>query len=441
MTTTGEKGPQEGPFAKAALDLYRHGLAVIPVGGKDGKKPLVSWGNWKLPPGHDFLRKLITRLGAANVGVIAHLSGVTIIDVDDHALVDAMIQRFGDTPLKIATPSGGAHLWYRHDGERQVIRLEGMKVDVKGVGCFVVVPPSVRPSGPHAGKTYEFLSGSWQDLERLPKVQPGSLPIVDRNTGYGPKPEPLRAVKEGRRNTFLHRLLLHQARACDDFDALWDVARTINDDFDSPLADAEVEKTTRSAWDYESTGNNWVGTEARIIFTESQLNVLKENPDALTLRAVLQAAHEPRVEPFAVCPKAMARNDVIPGWGRRRYAKARDWLVHRGFLIVVHEGGNGAHDKWLFTLSSPIPEKGAPYGPNINKHPPPALRDDSDNLNSIPVAATTHIGGSIGCSGIYRIRGSGPYSRGRGRDRRLRDKGSGKTRLRLTRQSMTQEGL
>ncbi len=32
----------------------------------------------------------------------------------------------------------------------------------------------------------------------------------------------------------------------------------------------------------------------------------------------------------------------------------------------------------------PLPETGAPYGPNINKHSLPALRDDSDNLNSIP---------------------------------------------------------
>jgi len=34
-------------------------------------------------------------------------------------------------------------------------------------------------------------------------------------------------------------------------------------DFDTPLPDTEVVRATNSAWQYEATGNNWVGRKAR----------------------------------------------------------------------------------------------------------------------------------------------------------------------------------
>ena len=105
-------------FGNAALSLNQHGLAVIPLGGSDGKKPLLAWGTWRHRPGSKFLTELIQRYADANVGVVTQLSGVTVVDIDDPKLIDPMIRRFGDTPLKIGTPSGGVHLWYRMNGER-----------------------------------------------------------------------------------------------------------------------------------------------------------------------------------------------------------------------------------------------------------------------------------------------------------------------------------
>ena len=70
-----------------------------------------------------------------------------------------MIERFGDTPLKTRTPSGGCHLWYRHNGEPGGLSPH-IPVQLKAAGGFVVVPPSVRPSGPHADRLYEFVEGT-----------------------------------------------------------------------------------------------------------------------------------------------------------------------------------------------------------------------------------------------------------------------------------------
>jgi Bifunctional DNA primase/polymerase, N-terminal len=181
-----------GPFRDAAPDLLARGLAVVPCGSADGKVPLVEWGKWTKRPGLRFVEKLMRRHPSANIGIVTGcLSGITLVDCDGD--VDVMIACCGDTPLKVRTPRGGVHLYYRFAGERCAdLRTEGLKVDVKAAGGFAVVPPSVRPDGPYAGRAYEFLAGSWGDLSRLPAARPGSLPAVEVGMN---QPARLRAVR------------------------------------------------------------------------------------------------------------------------------------------------------------------------------------------------------------------------------------------------------
>ena len=349
MSNLASNDAETGPFGHAALTLRQYGLAIIPFGGEDGKTPLVKWGNWKRPPGRDPLAKLAKQHPFSNIGVICHLSNVTVVDVDDPTLRDSIVLRCGDTPLITGTPSGGNHFWYRHNGERcaNLRESDGIAVDIKGAGGFVVVPPSLRPNGPYAGTPYKFIAGSWEDLKRLPNLQSGALSHERENEGDF---DPLKAVKTGRRNSFLFKLLLQQATACDDFDALLDVARSINEDFDPPLPDAEVVKTAGNAWGYEERGSNWAGREAQVVIPKSQLVVLIENPNALTLLATLKSEHGARKRPFAVSSKRMSAANVIPDWGPRRYTEARNWLEHREFLKVKHRGGKKPGDASLFTF-------------------------------------------------------------------------------------------
>ena len=163
------------PFADAALVLWGHGLALVPLGGDDGKVTLVKWKYLKHRPGREYLKRLTTKHPTRNIGVLTGLSRVTVVDVDDPELVDDMLRRFGDTPLITGTPRGGFHLWYKSNGERCQTGLNGLKVDIKGIGGVVVVPPSIRPTGPHAGKAYTFVKGSWDDLGGLPTITPGAL--------------------------------------------------------------------------------------------------------------------------------------------------------------------------------------------------------------------------------------------------------------------------
>lgn len=345
------------PFATAALNLWARGLAAIPLGGDDGKVPLVRWQTWKHRPGKEFLERLIADHPTANVGILTGLSRVTVVDIDDASLVDDMVRRFGDTPLKTATPSGGVHLWYSANGERSRIRLDGLKVDIKAQGGMVVVPPSVRPSGPHAGKPYSFLSGSWDDLSRLPTLQPGSL--FDGEKGY---------VREGNRNNELFSHCLAQVRFCDTIDDLLDVAQTFNTHSCVPeLPDGQVVKTARSAWRCQQEGRNWSGGPARAVFTTDDVERLLHNPDAFAFLAKLKITHGARPDPFALATKAMHSSNVMPGWGRQRYKAAIKQLRETDDLVCVYEGGKRRGDPHLYRLN----QKGSETRPNSNRTPSP----------------------------------------------------------------------
>jgi hypothetical protein len=358
-------------FAAAAVNLTGAGLAVLPLGGDDGKVPLVrGWSRWHRRPGRAFIEHLIERHPGANIGISCGPSHVFLVDNDDPKVVRPMVERFGDTPLKTGTPSGGVHLWYRGSGERcGNLRSEGLPVDLKGMGGLVVVPPSVRPSGPYAGRAYEFIEGSWDDLDRLPVVRPGSLsgprPVNDGPTS-------VRAIKKGYRNNTLFRALLKHARFCDDFRTLFDVAETINTDaFEPPLPAAEVAKTVASVWAYQVSGRNRVAKEPSVEITLSEWERLaahENGADGMLLLPKLRFVHWDN-ERFAASPKAMYEAQVIPGWGHNRYRKGLAALTDTEILSVLHPGGRGAGDPRLFSFSRAFYEKGTSSVPNITNTP------------------------------------------------------------------------
>jgi hypothetical protein len=341
-----------GTFASSAFELAQHGLAVIPLGGPEGKVPLIKFAKMNRPPGPKFIAKMSYKFPDANVGILCGLSNLTVIDIDDPSLIGPMIDRCGDTQLKTTTPSGGAHLYYVSNGEAcaNLRESEGLDVDVKAIGGLIVAPPSVRLNGEHKGKSYEFLSGSWDDLPFLPELRQGSMPI-----GYCTPPQALQRACRGKRNDTLFRCLLREVRACDDFASFLDVARTMNDGYLPPLLDMEVVRTAGSVWKMEESGQNWVGQEPRFIITKSEMDSLLGNPDAYLLLGVLRLNHSLRKEAFAVSPKSMAKAKVIPRWGEKRYSKARIWLVENGWMDVVHEGGRHKGDVWLYRLSAQVP--------------------------------------------------------------------------------------
>ena len=320
------------PFGDNARLLWELGLCPIPCRGDDGKRPdTYRWGSWKRRPGQSFLADMVQKHPAANIGILTGpLSKVTIVDVDDPGIVDAMIARFGDTPLVTSTPSGGVHLWYQHNCERsQNLRSDGLEIDIKGQGGFVVVPPSLRPS---TGIPYRFERGSFDDLPTLPTIRPDAIPTAPAADVVG-----LRGIAKGRRNDTIFRRLLREVKHTDDVESLFDVARTINDEHtEEPLSNTEIGRIVESVWRIEATGNNWVGQEVIIPLTCYEIDLLSPSPNALTFWAsVLRRHHWDRNRgPFALDCKSMAKTEVIKGWkDHRRYRSAIEDLIKIGVLF------------------------------------------------------------------------------------------------------------
>jgi hypothetical protein len=349
----------DGPFSSAA-EIFRHaGLRIIPLTGEgDGKPPPVNrFTSWKGRPSLATLARWSERWPGCNVGIVTG-HRVTVIDIDDAGLIDEMIRRFGATPLQVATPSGGIHLYYASSGERCGTLRPSLPVDIKGLGGYVVAPPSIRPRGEFAGRQYEIVRGSWEDLSTLPPLRSGSLPGLTSEPGE--PPTPLRAVRTGRRNKTLFQRLLRHAPHCDDPDALIDVARTIAadhfvDDPLDPFDDAEIEKTARSAWKYETEGRNWAGRAGRIHVTADEIAAFAEHPNGANmalLLLILRRAHWSRPV-FAASPKAMAEKGVIPGWGRSpdRYRCALASLVDVRMLRIEKQGGSKRGDAKLYSFN------------------------------------------------------------------------------------------
>jgi hypothetical protein len=63
---------------------------------------------------------------------------ITVVDIDsgDEAVACEARRVFGDTPFEVLTPSGGRHLYYRHNGEARRIRPVP-EIDLLGSGAVI----------------------------------------------------------------------------------------------------------------------------------------------------------------------------------------------------------------------------------------------------------------------------------------------------------------
>jgi hypothetical protein len=233
-------------FDKWQADYAAHGVATFPV--EANKRPMVSrYNRFGLVGSAEIAGKF------ANAPAIGFMcgkrNGITSLDCDskDERILADALNRHGQTPVVARTGSGHFQAWYRHNNERRRIRPDrNVPIDILGAG-LVVAPPSQSAKG-----GYEFISGSLDDLDRLPVMQNVPVEAWDNSRLVA-------EVKQGQRNNKLFTACLEAARRCDDFDALLDVAITRNMEFLPPLEEGEVMRTAASAWRYETEGRNYIG--------------------------------------------------------------------------------------------------------------------------------------------------------------------------------------
>lgn len=250
------------------------GFRVFPIRPR-GKIPAVSWTNFKQQAASS---ELISEWDASecNVGVICGpASGIAVIDIDSPEA-----QSFYEALELPATPcvktAKGFHYYYRYpvEGVRNRVGVEGMQIDVRGDGGYVVGAGSVHESG----ILYEWVcSPNEVVLAEMPETllnlvgnsppahakHPKCIPALAADTSteanrftwileqrIAEKIERLEKAKEGHRNDTLFKVAVSLANDVAGARANWGVyaARLRLEAVKLGLAEEEVDRTLASAW-------------------------------------------------------------------------------------------------------------------------------------------------------------------------------------------------
>ena len=154
------------------LDYLKNGYSVFPVyfvknGDKYEKKPLVPWKKYQeeraTPEEVDqwFNQfKSITGIGMAT----GQVSGICVIDVDNPKLLDEY--DLNSSMVVRSAFSSGFHYYYKYTEElRNTALIDGEKLDFRGDGGYVVIPPS---SYDNKNYTFDKCEGGRGFLQPIP---------------------------------------------------------------------------------------------------------------------------------------------------------------------------------------------------------------------------------------------------------------------------------
>jgi len=246
---------------------------------------------------------------------------------------------FGETPVTAITPSGGAHLYYRHNGEGRRIRPFGkaLPVDILGSG-LAVCPPSVREasSDKSAGR-YSFLEGSPVDFPRLPIIPAGSIPNHHNAQAHANSDGvDVEAMREGDgRNNKLFRIARDLAQQSGSENELCEAVCGANAKFGKPLSLNEAQAVARKAWGYKISGRLIANGVKSGGLQEADFARCASYPIAALLLAYLRMHHAEQ-HLFAIVPDGLAAK---LGVSKNTVRRAREYLIEAGYLALERRGG------------------------------------------------------------------------------------------------------
>lgn len=243
----------------SALAYGRAGWPVIPLHPRK-KAPLTQSGVKDATLEVELIRKWWSRYPRANIG-LAVPAGFVVVDIDSTEARDQLKANGFILPVTCWSRTGnGWHLWYSTGGgevRNRVGLLPG--VDLRGKNGYVVVPPSIHPSG------HPYRWGDPLERQRIAKA-PAWVLGGQQMTGLGePSAAPLRflesraqttdndwlrrlsqPVHEGRRNQSLAEVAgwffrRFPAKEADRLTQAWATTNLI-----PPLPAGEVERTIDS---------------------------------------------------------------------------------------------------------------------------------------------------------------------------------------------------
>jgi len=319
------------------------GIPTFPVAftlcdGKIDKRPAVrGYMKLGLRASTELTRKFVD---AAGIGfALGSKTGFAVADVDtpDESAVADVLAHYGSSPLIARTPSGGFHVYYKHNGEQHrrvrhpYWRERGVPVDVLANG-FVVAPPSRSPKG-----SYRFVQGYIDDLLRLPTMR-ALAAAYNIDTSPSDRRSPLCDMRDhdGRNNALfmaLGPIARDIHRACGTREQLLGNALEHNAQCAQPMEHGEVSKIVDNVWSMTREGRNYIGMSSHFCLRVEDVDM---DANAFKLLAFLRA-HQGLHSQFW-CTNALAERF---GWDRRRFAEARRTLIEQGHIVLVRQAGRG----------------------------------------------------------------------------------------------------
>ena len=158
-----------------ALWLQQHGFNPMPLLFR-GKRPLLS--QWKIRQTERLTWLELERLfrPLRNLAIITgqtqETPNVLVIDADSADAIAFLNAEAPATPMRCKTGNGEHRYFQLPQGLflKNSVKVNGIAVDIRSQGAYVVCPPSVHPSG----RKYEWIDGPVA-AEKLPFFPPGLI--------------------------------------------------------------------------------------------------------------------------------------------------------------------------------------------------------------------------------------------------------------------------
>ena len=153
-------------------DFYaERGISVIPIADRSKSPPRgFRWKEFteRIPTPEERLRWFGSETRHGIAGVMGCVSGLIALDADTREKARELWTTLPRTDMVTRTVKGGHFLYRIEEGQivPTSIRIAGMELDVKAELSYVLLAPSIHPTG----KQYERI-GEW-DREKVPYFDP-----------------------------------------------------------------------------------------------------------------------------------------------------------------------------------------------------------------------------------------------------------------------------
>lgn len=245
-----------------ALALYDAGFMPIPLRTDAGhrKQPSLPWREFQVSrPSREAVDAMFAE-GDHNLGIVTgRVSGLVVVDLDGQiADPRGWLAKRGfnvNTPI-VSTGRGGAHVYYRHPGGTipngvKLREYDGVSLDIRADGGYVVAPPSMHDTG----ALYEW-------VVEPEAVRPAPFPqelhaLLNRATDHGTikiseffeseADEILRSAPKGQRNHRAAKVAGYWLKVTKgDEAASWQATALWNNQNEPPLPTEELRRTFES---------------------------------------------------------------------------------------------------------------------------------------------------------------------------------------------------